>query len=313
MKALVTGAAGYIGTALVKKLLDEGIEVVAVDNFTFLNEHTLLSRWNSRLSIHYEDVRDIEQWWDELGRDCHVIYPLAALVGAPLCETRPEESWEINAESVRKLVELASPQQRIIYPNTNSGYGTTDGKSLCTEQDPLNPISTYGKSKCRGEQHVLQHPNSVVLRLATVFGVSDRMRFDLLVNDWTEQLYRNRKLDIYEPEFKRNFVHIQDVVRAMWVFGFWDKQNTGVFNFGNSEANMTKMELAKLIASQVPDVDLNICDGNDPDKRNYIVSNEKVLRTGFSFFHSVKDGIQDVLKYCQTVPSHLTHTMRNVP
>lgn len=296
MKILVTGAAGYIGSVLCKKLLDNNYTVTGIDNFMYGNQQAILSLLTyPKFKVMRGDVRK-QHILSGLSQ-YDVIIPLAAIVGAPACDKKPLDAMQINYHSIADLVSRLNKDQRIIYPNTNSGYGI-QSEGECTEESPLEPISVYGKSKCEAEKAVLQHPNCVALRLATVCGVSPRMRFDLMVNDFTSQIYdclwwRQKELKIFEPNYRRNFVHIQDVARAFChMVGRYDLK--GVYNVGNPAANMSKLELVHKIADLLdcyPRDFIKIGEGEDPDKRNYVVSNEKILRTGFEFKHSIEQGI----------------------
>jgi nucleoside-diphosphate-sugar epimerase len=206
----------------------------------------------------------------------------------------------VNEDSIVGLIKTLSPHQRVVYPNTNSGYGQTDGTSQVTENDPVNPISCYGLTKCAAEKAVLEHPNSVCFRLATVFGVSPRMRLDLLVNDFTYKIshFDAKPFQLFEPHFKRNFVGVRDVSRAfMFMLGY---DYTGVYNLGLPTANLSKIELAHRICHvlNVPKEAVYIGKGKDPDQRNYIVSNDKILSTGFKFRHELDDGIREVARLC---------------
>lgn len=315
-KIVVTGCAGYIGSVLVGHLLKSGCRVVGIDSLLFHNGPALFNYLgNPNFEFHRMDVRNPEI--EGLYAKADGIIPLAALVGAPLCQSNHAEAREVNFEAIAKLCRTASKQQRIIYPNTNSGYGQTDGESEVTENDPLNPISVYGKTKCDAEKAVLDHPNSVVLRLATVFGASPRMRMDLMVNDFVRRIYDTiwapALLQIYEPHFKRNFVGVQDVARA-FSFMLPRQQLRGVFNLGLPSANLTKIELAYRICDVlgVSREGVSVGKGKDPDQRNYIVSNAKILSTGFSFVHELDRGIREVAKVCGMSSTEQMMEMSNV-
>lgn len=325
-KVLVTGAAGYIGSQLCGYLLRAGYHVIAVDNLMYNNMHALLGHLgDSRFEFYKMDVRD---GLSIIASRSDVVIPLAALVGAPLCEQRRPEAWAVNYGAVKELVESLSPGQRVILPNTNSGYGATNGETFCVEEDELNPISEYGRSKCEAEKAVLDHENSVVLRLATVFGSSPRMRMDLMVNDFTASLEKISRgfmhvspidglpagrFRLYEPGFKRNFVSVRDVSRVFCHFMF-NYYHHGVFNVGLSDANLTKMELAHTICDELG-LDRGVvveAEGKDVDGRNYLVSNDKLLSTGFRFGHSLLSGIREVIWICRTHSVEELQKMRNV-
>jgi nucleoside-diphosphate-sugar epimerase len=310
---LVTGCAGYIGSMLVGALLRSHCRVIGVDSLIYDNAASLLNYFGDP---NFEFVREDVQHTlaiQKLASKADIIIPLAALVGAPLCEKLPHTAVEVNSHAIKELMKGLSKDQRVIFTNTNSGYGETDGTRFCTEEDKINPISVYGVTKCFGEAHILSHPNSVSLRLATVFGASPRMRMDLMVNDFTAKLYRDRKIEVFDPDFKRNFVHVRDVVSAIQ-FMITRYYQTGIFNLGLPSANLTKMELALTIADflKVPYCNVTIGTGSDPDRRNYLVSNKKILSSGFKFSHSLEDGIREVSLVCQTHSSSQLAEMRNV-
>lgn len=294
---LVTGAAGYIGSVLVPMLLDNGFAVDAVDTFSRA-DNTLASSCGSPLfRPHRGDARD-ESFILPLLAQADIIVPLAALVGAPLCKRDPIAAQTTNCDAVRMLVKNLGQMQRLLYPTTNSGYGIGQPGVECTEETPLRPISLYGTSKCDAEKAVLDSGNGLTLRLATVFGMSPRMRLDLLVNDFTYRAVTDRALVIFEGHFKRNFIHIRDVVSA---FNHSIRNYAGMvgnaFNVGLSDANLSKLELCSEIKKQVPGfVFVEAPIGEDPDKRDYIVSNAKIERTGFRPQWSLAMGIDELIR-----------------
>lgn len=320
---LLTGAAGYIGSTLVGHLLDARYRVIGVDNLTYDNGPALLPYvGHPHFSFERLDVQD-EAPVNILARKADVVIPLAALVGAPLCEREPERARAVNRAAVESLARTLSPHQLLLYPNTNSGYGQTDGNSFVTEEDPLTPISVYGETKCAAERAVLDHPNGIAFRLATVFGASPRMRLDLMVNDFTRHLAaRKRQADdaqkliipfaIFEPHFKRNFVGVRDVCRA-FVHMLTYTGPRGVFNLGLPTANLTKMELAHKVCDAIglSREAVVVGEGKDPDRRNYLVSNDKVLRAGFKFEQSLEAGIREVARVCDLVTHEQAKSMRN--
>jgi nucleoside-diphosphate-sugar epimerase len=302
MRILVTGGAGYIGSVLVPTLLRAGHEVTVVDSLLFGQSTLLDVCYDPRLTIIRGDARD-RQLMQRVVAGQDVLIPLAALVGAPLCAREPEAACSTNVGAVELLLGLRSPDQKVIYPNTNSGYGLGQGESSCTEDSPLLPISLYGRSKCEAEQMVLQAGNSVTFRLATVFGVSPRMRLDLLVNDFTYRAVTDGFVVLFEGHFKRNYIHVRDVARAfMHVIDNFKAMRGQPYNVGLSDANLSKLELCERIKSQVPSFYVSeAAVGEDPDKRNYIVSNAKIEATGFQPKHPLDAGIAELIKAYQVV------------
>lgn len=308
---LVTGCAGYIGTILCQELLTAGFQVLGVDCLVYNQEASLLHLiGHKNFEFYWQDCRKIDELQPLLKR-ADVIIPLAAVVGAPACDQHQLFAQQVNFEAVRDLVKAASPYQRIVYPNTNSGYGHTDAVQGLTETDPMEPISHYGRTKCDAEKIVLDHRMGVSLRLATVFGLSPRMRFDLMVNDFTAKLMREQALTIFEPHFKRNFLHIRDVAR---VFHFManDQRHVGAFNVCLSE-HLTKLELGHLICKCLGLYKdrVTIGEGRDPDQRNYIVSNQKLTNTGFTLKHDLTLGIYDIANVARMLTPPKFARMRN--
>ena len=302
MKILVTGAAGYIGSILVPTLLKQGHEVAAVDNFMY-NQSSLLDCCNDKkLSIFRGDARN-QALISKCMKDIDVVFPLACLTGAPLCDKDPLTARQVNLEAIEMILSLRKPEQRIIFPNTNSGYGVGQEGVYCTEDSPLNPVSLYGKLKVEAEKRILEAGNSITLRLATVFGISPRMRLDLLVNDFTYRAVTDRFVILFEAHFKRNYIHIRDVVKAfIHCMDNFDKMKGEPYNIGLSDANLSKWELCEEIKKQVPDfyfIEAEV--GEDPDKRNYIVSNDKIEATGFRPDVSLRDGIAELIKGYQVI------------
>ncbi|OIO35479.1 MAG: hypothetical protein AUJ74_06350 [Candidatus Omnitrophica bacterium CG1_02_44_16] len=297
MHILVTGGAGYIGSILVPELLKLGVSVTVLDNFMWGQNSLAECCANEDFNIIKGDVRD-ESVLKPLLLGVDYIFPLAALVGAPLCDRDRTGAVTINRDAVASLVKLASKTQRIIIPTTNSGYGVGQKGIFCTEDTPLNPITLYGKVKAQAEKIVLDRGNSVSLRLATVFGMSPRMRIDLLVNDFTYRAVKDRFVIVFEGNFKRNYIHIRDVARAfVHVMNNFDVMKNEPYNVGLSEANLSKLELCAKIRQQAPDfVYLESPIGEDPDKRDYIVSNEKIEKTGFKPSYSIETGIKELIK-----------------
>jgi nucleoside-diphosphate-sugar epimerase len=297
MKILLTGGAGYIGSTLTQDLLDRGYEVKVLDNFMFgqasLNH---LCRY-SRLRVVNGDVRD-RKLMAGLMSDADVIIPLAALVGAPLCARDPFGATSINRDSVLTMLELKSPSQRVLMPTTNSAYGTGDENNFCTEESPLNPISQYAIEKVAVERALLEHENVISFRLATVFGMSPRMRLDLLVNDFCYRAVNDRSIVLFESHFKRNYIHVRDVANT-FIHGIdnFEAMAGQIYNVGLSEANLSKLELCQAIKRHIPGLVIIQEElQKDPDQRNYIVSNEKLESTGWSASVSLDEGLVEVIK-----------------
>lgn len=297
MRILVTGGAGYLGAILVPALLAENHDVSVIDNFMY-NQNSLLDccRFKS-FKIIKGDARD-KSLLKDLMKDADAVFPLACLTGAPLCDKDPEGARSIILDAVKSILELRSPEQMIIYPTTNSGYGVGEKGKFCTEKTPLKPISLYGKLKVETEDMLLQAKNSITLRLATAFGISPRMRLDLLVNDFTCRAVKFKKIELYESHFMRNYIHVRDVAAA-FIHGLknFAKMKNEPYNVGLSDANISKLGLCREIKKFVTDLEITESkDGKDPDKRDYIVSNEKIEKTGFKPKVSLSDGIQELIK-----------------
>lgn len=297
MKILVTGGAGYIGSVLVAELLRLGYEVVVIDNFMYRQTSLLDCCSDKNLEIVRGDVRD-ERVMREWVKKCDVIFPLACITGAPACDKDPITAKTVNLEAIKLICNIASKQQIVIFPTTNSGYGRTDGSIFCTEETPLNPISLYGRLKVEAEKVVLDRGNSITLRLATAFGISPRMRIDLLVNDFVYRAVTDKFIILFQAHFKRNYIHVRDVVKAfIHCLNNFDRMKDEVYNVGLSDANLSKLELCMKIKGHIPDfyfVEAEV--GEDPDKRNYIVSNEKIEKTGFKPDYNLDDGIKELIK-----------------
>ncbi len=296
-KILITGGAGYIGSILAPTLLDKGHEVTVLDNYYFKQTSLYELCANPKFDVIRGDCRDPETLKKAMAK-ADIIIPLAALVGAPLCKLDEIGAKSLNFDAIKTLISLRSPNQRIIYPTTNSGYGIGDAGKPCTEESPLRPLSLYGTTKCDAEKAILDAGNSITFRLATVFGMSPRMRLDLLVNDFVYRAVYDRAVVIFEGHFKRNFIHVRDVTKAFChAIENFDKMQGQAYNVGLSEANLSKNELCQKIQKHIPGfVYLEAPVGEDPDKRDYIVSNEKIERTGWKPDHSLDMGIQELIK-----------------
>lgn len=296
-KVLVTGGAGYLGSVLVPALLREGYEVIALDNFMYGQASLLECCADERFSVIRGDCRDRDVLQRAL-KDADWIIPLAAIVGAPACQMDQMAARSTNYDAIRLLLSLRSKEQRVIFPNTNSGYGIGEPGKFCTERTPLRPISLYGVTKVEAEKAVLDAGNSITFRLATVFGMSPRMRLDLLVNDFVYRAVTDRAVLVFEGHAKRNYIHVRDVARvflhAMERFEWMEGEP---YNVGLSDANLSKLELCAKIKEQIPEfVYVEAAVGEDPDKRDYIVSNAKIEGTGFRPAHTLDMGIQELIK-----------------
>jgi nucleoside-diphosphate-sugar epimerase len=302
IKILVTGGAGYLGSVLVPELLDDGYEVTVLDNFLYKQNSLAHVCYHPKLNIVRGDVRSSEVV-RPLVANADVIIPLAALVGAPICAFDPVGAQTINHDSVLSLIEMTSAEQWILMPTTNSAYGSGDENNLCTEQSPLNPISKYAVDKVKIESLLMARRNAVSFRLATVFGMSPRMRIDLLVNDFTYRAATDRFVVLFESSFKRNYIHIRDVSRVFrYALKNFDNMKGNIFNVGLSDANISKRELCEKIKQYVPEfVYLDAPVGCDPDQRNYIVSNAKLEGAGFKQEFSLDMGIVELLKGYQMI------------
>lgn len=307
MKILITGGAGYIGSSLVEFFLKENHKVTVIDNFMF-GTNSLNSYMSSKnFNVVKLDVRDSSLKNYINSHD--VIIPLAALVGAPLCNLKKKEAIEVNTNSIKNLTEVVSKDQMIIFPTTNSGYGIGEQDKFCTEETPLNPISLYGKTKTEAENIVSQHENSVRFRLATVFGSSPRMRLDLLVNDFVHKAVKDGYIVLFEAKFKRNYIHVKDVCRSIiYSINNFDSFKSEVFNVGLSSANLSKLELCEKIKKYIPKLEIVCSEINeDIDKRDYIVSNEKIEKKGFKTKYDLDFGITELIKlYSILVPDSTT-------
>ena len=297
MKILVTGAAGYIGSILVPKLLEEGHEVTALDNFLYNQTSLLDCCSNQKLTIVRGDARE-KGLVSELLKKADCIMPLACITGFQACDKDETAAKSVNLEAIKMLVSLRSQDQIIIFPTTNSGYGIGKSGIYCTEETPMNPISLYGRVKVEAEKAVLDAGNCITLRLATAFGISPRMRLDLLVNDITIRSVNDGFLVLFEAHFQRNYVHVRDVAGAFsHALNNFDRLKGEAYNVGLSSANLSKFELCEEIKKQVPSfyfIEAEV--GQDVDQRNYIVSNDKLEKTGWKALVSLQEGISELIK-----------------
>ena len=297
VKILVTGGAGYIGSVLVPRLLQAGHAVTVIDNFMFHQSSLADCCSYDTFEVVRGDARD-ESLVRALMSKADAAIPLAALVGVPLCKNDPSGTRTINQDAVEMLCRIASPSQRILMPVTNSGYGIGEKDKHCTEDSPVHPISVYGVTKVEAEKAVLRRENSITFRLATVFGMSPRMRLDLLVNDFVYRAVHDRAVVVFEGHFKRNYIHIQDVARVfLYALEHFDRMRGAPYNVGLDDANLSKLELCRAIQKHLPQfVYVEAPIGEDPDKRDYIVSNARLAGTGFRTEWDLDRGIRELIK-----------------
>jgi nucleoside-diphosphate-sugar epimerase len=313
MKILITGGAGYLGSVITGRMLKEGYKVVVLDKLIFNQTSLLQYTSNSNFKFIHGDVRN-EKLLEKICNEVDVIIPLAAIVGFPACAAEPELAREINYEQIFNIVKFTNGKgKKILYPNTNSGYGLGIGQTECTENSPLTPISVYGTTKCEAENFLKTSTDAIIFRLATVFGVSQRMRTDLLVNDFTYKAITDKYIVVFEKTFKRNFIHIEDVANAfVFMLQNYEKYKGEIFNVGLSNANLSKQELLEKIQSHVKDFAVVYDDYyEDPDKRNYIVSNEKIEETGWSPEWDLDRGIEQLIMAYQMIVPKMGAEFRN--
>ena len=297
-KILITGGAGYIGSMLCTKLLEEGHMVTVVDLLKYDKGSLNHLYFNKNFKLICEDIRKVNLM-KKLIKQHDFIIPLAALVGAPLCEKFKKEALSTNLGSIKTLCNFATKKNKVIYLTTNSGYGIGEKNKYCDEKSPLKPISLYGRTKCDGEDLVRSKiKNHVCFRLATVFGHSYRMRSDLLVNNFVYTAIKKKKLTLFEPHFRRNFIHVRDVVNAIiFTMKNFNRLKDNVYNLGLSSANISKIMLARKIQKQYKKLRIKIVTNRkDPDKRDYFVSNKKIEKKGFKAKISLEDGISELIK-----------------
>jgi len=310
MKILITGGAGYLGSVIIRRLLKKH-KVTIIDNLMY-NQTSFIDLCSDKnFSFIYGDVRDYKLLTQEISRH-DVIIPLAAIVGFPACENDKKLATDVNYHQIKDVVDNIVESQMILFPNTNSGYGSrTDG--MVDETNSLTPISHYGVTKCDAENYVKHNSNGVIFRLATVFGVSSRMRLDLLVNEFVYKLLTDKYITIFEKEFVRNFLHVQDVASVFeFMIENYDKFNSEIYNVGLSDTNINKKQLVERIQKQIPNISITYSDYfEDPDKRNYIVSNEKLEKTGWKPKYSLDDGIKELIQAYKIIVPNESSRYRN--
>ena len=294
---LVTGGAGYLGSTMVPDLLAAGHKVTVLDNFMFKQSSLNHVCAHPEFAVVKGDIRN-EQTIKPLLKNADIVIPLAALVGAPLCNLDPIAATTTNHDAITLMLKLLSREQIVLMPTTNSAYGTGDKDNFCTEDSPLRPISQYAIEKVKIEKELMQRENAISFRLATVFGMSPRMRIDLLVNDFTYRAVHDRFVVLFESSFKRNYVHVRDVSKAFQhAINNFDSMKGQIYNVGLSEANISKKELCEAIKKHVLDFTfLDAPVGKDPDQRNYIVSNAKIEATGYKTSVDLDHGITELIK-----------------
>jgi nucleoside-diphosphate-sugar epimerase len=296
-KILVTGGAGYLGSTMVPELLKSGNQVTVLDNFVYHQNSLAHVCHDTNLKVINGDIR-LKEVMIPAMNEADIIIPLAAFVGAPLCNKDPVGATTINRDAILMMLELVNDDQAILMPTTNSAYGSGSDHNFCDEESELRPITQYAKEKVEIEKVLMERENSLSFRLATVFGMSPRMRIDLLVNDFAYRAVHDRFIILFESHFKRNYIHVRDVTRA-FLHGIdnFDSMRGNVFNVGLSEANLSKKELCEAIKKHVSDfVFIEAPVGKDPDQRNYIVSNKKIEATGFNPANSLDAGLQELVK-----------------
>ena len=295
-KILITGGAGYIGSILATELVQLGHKVTVVDLMKY-STSALNHLYNSKnFNFINGDVMDKKLMKKLISKNEYII-PLAGLVGAPLCEKYKKDAINVNYKAIKDCVNF-SKNKKIIFLMSNSGYGVGEKNKFCTEDSPLNPISLYGKTKCDAEKEIIKSKNYVCFRLATVFGFSYRMRSDVMVNNFVFNAVKEKKLKLFEPHFRRNFIHVRDVVDCiLYTISNFKKMKNNIYNAGLNSANITKLQLAQLIKKQIKDLKLSVIKGiKDPDQRNYFVSNDKLRKKGFKAKRDLNEGIQELIK-----------------
>ena len=313
MKVLITGAAGYLGSVITETLLNNDYKVIGLDNLSFNQLSLLPHTSNPNFRFVYGDVQD-QTLLKSLVDESDIIIPLAAIVGFPACDANPKLAEEINFGQIKNIVDwIKGTDKKILFPNTNSGYGVGEDGVYCTEESPLNPISIYGKTKVDAEKYILDNTDGICFRLATVFGVSPRMRTDLLVNDFVYKAITDKYIVVFERNFKRNFIHVRDVASVfLFMIQNYETHKGEVFNVGLSDANLSKKELLEKIQTYVKNFAVVYDDYyEDPDKRDYIVSNQKVESTGWYPQVDIDMGIKELIHGYKMIVPRMGAEFRN--
>ena len=298
-KILITGGAGYIGNILLRELLEnQHNKITVIDNFSYSQHNSFIEIINNNnLNIINQDVRNLDVFNNEIKKN-DIIIPLAGVVGAPACEKNKLLATELNLNQIINIKKIISKNQILLVPITNSGYGIGEKDKFCDESSPLKPISHYGKTKVEAEKHISDLENFISLRLATVFGISPRMRVDLLVNDFTLKAVRDKYIVLFEEHFKRNFIHVKDVSSAfIFCLNNFEKMKSNIYNVGLEDANLSKIELCKIIQTKTELKIISSKIGTDPDKRNYIVSNKKIYSAGWRPKFNLEMGIEELIRF----------------
>ena len=295
-KVLITGGAGYIGSMLCTELVRLGYKVTVLDLLKYNKNSLSHLYFYKNFKLIFGDARDKNTMKSLIKKNEYVV-PLAGLVGAPLCDKFKKDAKSTNFEAIKMIKELVNHKNKVIYMTSNSGYGVGEKNKFCDETSPLKPVSLYGTTKVKAEELIIKNGNSICFRLATVFGYSYRMRTDLLVNNFVERAVKTKKLEIFEPNFRRNYIHVKDIVDAfVFAINNFDKLKNNIYNLGLSSANITKIELARKIKKYVKNLDIKVIKNQkDPDKRDYFVSNKKIEKKGFKAKIKIEDGIKELI------------------
>lgn len=298
-KILVTGGAGYIGTSLIPKLLEEGHEVTVFDNLMYGGNQLLPFFRNANFHFVMGDIT-IKNQFEDVVENKDIIIHLAAIVGFPACQNNPELATNVNVGGTKNLIEILKPEQVVLYGSTGSNYGkVTD---ICTEETPLNPLSIYGETKTKAEQMLMDRGNTTAYRFATAFGISSRLRLDLLINDFINKCLRDKYLVVYEKNYMRTFIHVSDIAESfIFAINNLDKITDNVYNVGDDSMNYSKEEICNMVGSKTGAFIHYEEIGTDADQRNYIVSYDKIKKLGFKVKISVEDGIDETVKALEVV------------